>query len=238
MCPAAAGTQYNAVTLPTSLTQAQHQPLEGPSATPNWSRACGVERLKLARTIMTKAAVVVCSHCSVQLRIKDPRWLNKQMRCPKCAQVFVGRPAAEASTHAAVQDEFGPVIKPLGSGKPPSEPPPAEPEDQPPPKKRKKRRRKKGDAGIENSLKKMGGYGLAGIGVETGMATSEDSRAGETAAIITILLNIGCRCLIALLLSGEISQAAILDSTSRYDILWFVLSAVISYTIGAGILFD
>jgi hypothetical protein len=218
---------------------------------------------------MTKAAVVVCSHCSVQLRIKDPRWLKKQMRCPKCAQVFVGRPAAEASTHAAVQDEFGPVIKPLGSGKPPSEPPPAEPEDQPPPKKRKKRRRKKGDAGIENSLKKMGGYGLAGgsiacliwivvawlsgdafgllaclvgicagIGVETGMAASEDGRAGETAAIITILLNIGCRCLIALLLSGEISQAAILNSTSRYDILWFVLSAVISYTIGAGILFD
>ncbi len=184
------------------------------------------------------------------------------------AQVFVGTPAASASTRAAVQDEFGPVIKPIGSGKTPSEPPPAEPEDQPAPKKRKKRRRKKSD-GIENSLKKMGGYGLAGgsiacliwivvayfsgdawgflaclvgicagVGVETGMATSEDSRAGETAAIITILLNIGCRCIVALLLSGEISQAAILNSTSRYDILWFVLSAVISYTIGAGILFD
>jgi len=219
---------------------------------------------------MTKAAVVVCPHCSTQLRIKDPRWLKKQMRCPKCAQVFVGRPAAEASTHATVEDEFGAVIKPLGSGKPPLEPPPAEPEeDQPPPKKRKKRRRKKGDGAIENSLQKMGGYGLAGgsiacliwivvayfsgdawgllaclvgictgIGVETGMATSEDSRAGETAAIITILLNIGCRCIVALLLCGEISQAAILDSTSRYDILWFVMSAVISYTIGAGILFD
>jgi hypothetical protein len=79
---------------------------------------------------------------------------------------------------------------------------------------------------------------FTGVGVETGMDTSEDSRAGETGAIITILLNIGCRCIVALLLAGEISQAAIFDSTSRYDILWFVLSAVISYVIGAGILFD
>ena len=216
---------------------------------------------------MTKAAVVVCPHCSTQLRIKDPRWLNKQMRCPKCSQVSLGTPAAD-SAHDAAADEYGAAVKPIGSGKAPLAPPPDEPEEQSPPKKKKKRR-KKGDGTIKNSLGKMCGYGfaggsiagviwiavawfsgdawgflailigvLAGVGVETGMATSEDSRAGEMAAIITVLLDVVCRCIVALLLTGEISQAAIFDSTSRYDILWFVLSAVISYTIGAGLLFD
>ena len=217
---------------------------------------------------MTKAAVVVCPHCSTQLRIKA-EWLKKQMRCPSCEKVFVGKPAAATATRDSVEDEYGAAVKPLASGKAPSKPPPEEPEDQPPPKKFKKQRRKKGDGKIKNSLKKMAGYGLAGgsiacviwivaawlsgdafgflaclvgiftgIGVETGMATSEDSRAGETGAILTVLLNVGCRCLIALILSGEISQEAIFNATSRYDILWFVLSAVLSYVIGAGILFD
>jgi predicted Zn finger-like uncharacterized protein len=217
---------------------------------------------------MTNVAVVVCPHCSTQLRIKDPRWLNKQMRCPKCSKIFMGKPAAEASGADTAEDEFGPAVQPLASGKAPLAPPPAEAEEQPSPKK-KKRRRKKGDGTVQNSLRKMCGYGFAGgsiacviwigvalltgdvfgflaclvgvcagIGVETGMATSEDSRAGEMAAIITVLLDVACRCLLALFLTGAISEAALFNSTSRYDILWFVISAVIAYVIGAGLLFD